>query len=76
VLEEKDYWLTVRGSLKSGNFNLAWNPKFTIGAINTVVITKKKDIIFDFDCNDGFKFKGILRWGKGAGFSCLRIDLK
>ena len=76
VLEEKDYWLTVRGSLKSGDFNHAWNPKFTIGAINTVTITKKKDIMFDFQCTDDFKFKGIMRWGKGAGFSCLRIDLK
>jgi hypothetical protein len=76
VLEEKDYWLTVRGSLKSGDFNHAWNPKFTIGAIESVVITKKKDIMFEFHCTDNFKFKGILRWGKGAGFSCLRIDLK
>jgi hypothetical protein len=76
VLEQKDYWLTIRGSLNSGEFNLAWNPKFTIGVINTVTITKKKDINFDFHCNDDFKFKGILRWGKGAGFSCLRIDLK
>jgi hypothetical protein len=76
VLEEKDYWLTVRGSLQSGDFNHAWNPKFTIGAINTVTITKKKDIMFDFHCTDDFKFKGLMRWGKGAGFSCLRIDLK
>jgi len=76
ALEMKDYWLTIRGSLKSGDFNHAWNPKFTIGAINSVIITKKKDICFEFHCTDDFKFKGMLRWGKGAGFSCLRIDLK
>ena len=76
VLEMKDYWLTVRGSLEAGDFALAWNPKFVIGAINEVVITKKKDVLFDFHCSDDFQFKGIMRWGKGAGFSCLRIDLK
>ena len=76
VLEAKDYWLTVRGSLEAGDFALAWNPKFVIGAIKEVVITKKKDVLFDFHCSDDFHFKGIMRWGKGAGFSCLRIDLK
>jgi hypothetical protein len=35
-----------------------------------------KDVNFVFECDDGFKFGGILRWGKGAGFSNLRIDLK
>jgi len=76
VLEMKDYWLTVRGSLSAGDFALAWNPKFVIEAINEVVITKKKDVLFEFRCSDEFNFKGIMRWGKGAGFSCLRIDLK
>ena len=72
----KDYWLTVRGSLQTNEFTLAWNPKFVIGAINEVVITKGRDILFEFHCTDNFNFKGIMRWGKGAGFSCLRIDLK
>lgn len=76
VLEQKDYWLTIRGSLNSEEFNLAWNPKFTIGAINSVNIIKKDDVWFEFNCTDEFKFKAILRWGKGAGFSCLRIDLR
>jgi hypothetical protein len=76
VLEMKDYWLTVRGSLQTNEFTLAWNPKFVIGAINEVVITKRRDILFEFHCTDNFHFKGIMRGGKGAGFSCLRIDLK
>lgn len=76
ALEQKDYWLTICGNLEDGNFNLAWNPKFTIGAIRDVVVTKKKDIMFEFKCSDDFTFGGILRWGKGAGFSCLRVDLK
>ena len=76
ALEQKDYWLTICGSLEDGNFNIAWNPKFTIGSIQDLEITKKKDITFKFKCSDDFTFGGILRWGKGAGFSCLRVDLK
>ena len=76
ALEQKDYWLTICGNLEDGNFNIAWNPKFIIGSIQDVEITKKKDITFKFNCSDNFTFGGILRWGKGAGFSCLRIDLK
>jgi len=76
VLQQKDYWLTVRGDLKSDTFEHKWYPKFTIDTVNNVIITKKMDVEFDFHCSDDFKFKGILRWGKGAGFSNLRIDLK
>jgi hypothetical protein len=76
VLEDKDYWLTICGNLEDGNFNLAWNPKFKIGEIKKVVIRKELDLWFDFTCLDGFTFSAHLRWGKGAGFSCLRVDLK
>jgi hypothetical protein len=74
ALEQKDYWLTICGDIEK-EFNLAWSPKFTIPAIEEIVIHRKKDITFDFKCS-GFAFSGILRWGKGAGFSCLRLDLK
>jgi hypothetical protein len=76
ALEQKHYWLTVRGILKTGEFNLAWNPQFTIGSIEKVTIKKKKDVFFDFTCAEGLVFSGIMRWGKGAGFSNLRLDLK
>jgi hypothetical protein len=76
VLEDKDYWLTICGNLEDGNFNLAWNPKFKIGEIKKVVIRKELDVWFDFTCSNGFTFSAHLRWGKGAGFSCLRVDLK
>ena len=75
ALEQKDYWLTIHGDV-DGDFHCAWYPKFTISAIETIHVTKKKDIMFEFCCEGGFVFNGILRWGKGAGFSCLRIDLK
>ena len=75
VLLEKDYWLVIRGDVK-GEFNVAWYPKFTIENINEVVITKNLDLEIEFCCNNGFRFNGLLRWGKGAGFSNLRLDLK
>jgi hypothetical protein len=75
ALEQKDYWLTIHGDL-AGEFNCAWYPQFVIKTIEKVVITKKKDIEMDFHCSDDFTFRGILRWGSGAGFSNLRLDLK
>lgn len=76
ALKEKHYWLTICGNLQNDIFNFAWNPNFIINTIENVLIEKKKDIFMRFHCSDGFSFNGILRWGKGAGFSCLRIDLK
>jgi len=76
ALEQKDYWLTIHGNITSGNFYCAWYPNFTISGIQDVIVKKNLDIEFEFRCAEDFKFNGILRWGKGAGFSCLRIDLK
>ena len=57
-------------------FNVSWYPKFIINDIISINVIKKKDIEFEFKCSDNVSFNGILRWGKGAGFSCLRIDFK
>jgi len=75
ALLQKDYWMTIHGDL-TGEFYVAWYPQFTISNINDVIITMDLDINMQFICEGGFNFKGILRWGKGAGFSNLRIDLK
>ena len=75
VLNDKDYWLVIHGNVNS-NFHVAWFPKFLIPTINSVKINKCKDLQFEFLCDDNYTFNGILRWGKGAGFSNLRVDLK
>jgi hypothetical protein len=79
ALHQKDYWLTIHGSIADGagidDFHCAWYPKFTIDIIHMLTIRKEKDIWFDFYC-DGFRFSSILRWGKGAGFSNLRMDAR
>lgn len=75
ALQQKEYWLSIHGPLE-GNFHAVWYPQFTIEAIHDVTLKKNKDIEIQFACANNFTFNGILRWGKGAGFSCLRVDLK
>jgi len=75
VLDEKDYWLSIYGNLDE-NFHVVWHPKFKIDNILDVTVNKEKDLTFEFACSNDFKFNAIMRWGKGAGFSCFRIDLK
>ena len=75
ALLQKEAWLTIRGDL-TGAFHCAWYPQFTITRIEQVIVRKKKDIEFEFRCNDNFVFHGLLRWGKGAGFSNLRLDMR
>jgi hypothetical protein len=74
ALEQKDYWLTIYGDV-TGEFYAAWYPKLTVSKINDVIIRKNKDVEFEFRC-DELVFHGILRWGMGAGFSNIRVDLK
>lgn len=74
ALAEKHYWLTIHGE-PTGDFHCAWYPPFSLGAIDEVRVEKQRDIWFHFRCGD-FRFKSILRWGKGAGFSNLRIDAR
>ncbi len=74
ALEQKHHWLTIQGDLL-GEFHCEWYPKFTLSEITSVKMRKEKDIWFDFECPET-KFSCILRWGKGAGFSNLRIDAR
>lgn len=75
VLKEKEFWLTIRGNL-DGDFNCAWYPSFTISKINSVILQKGRDILFEFHCEGLDPFHGHLRWGSSQGISNLRMDLK
>lgn len=75
ALDQKEYWLSIHGNI-GGDFHAVWHPQFRIESIQDVQIKKNLDIEVDFVCANDFRFRGILRWGKGAGFSCLRMDLK
>jgi hypothetical protein len=75
ALKQKDYWLEIRGNLE-GDFHLRWYPKLGLNDICEVTVTKHPDIKIEFRCTDNFVFHAYLRWGKGAGFSNLRFDLR
>jgi hypothetical protein len=75
-LAEKQVWLQIAGDIERGEFNFAWSPQFTVSEIKSVRILKASDIKIEVECNDGFNFGGILRWGNGMGFSNIRLDLK
>jgi hypothetical protein len=74
ALQQKDYWLTIHGD-PAGAFHCAWYPPFAIGAIKEIAVRRELDIHFDITC-DQTSFGCLLRWGKGAGFSNIRIDAR
>ena len=80
VLEEKDYWLQIHGSLDTvDGFNVQWTPKFVLENIISVKQIFNKsgcDINVEFICNNGFIFYAKLRWGYGQCISNLRVDIK
>jgi hypothetical protein len=75
ALEQKDYWLTIHGDIL-GDFHCAWFPKFVLASIDEVTV-RKDELDIWFDLRSGpLRFSCILRWGKGVGFSNLRIDAR
>jgi hypothetical protein len=75
ALEQKEFWLTVHGDPAS-SFHCHWWPQFTLAAVESVTLRKEKDLFFDIVCADGMRFSCLLRWGKGAGFSNVRMDAR
>ena len=75
VMNQKDVWLQTTGTI-DGSFSYKWFDKIEPKQIVDVDLVKKKDIEFLFKLEDNTSFKGIMRWGKGCGFSCFRMDLK
>lgn len=74
-LSEKDIWIQINGNIedhtnKNVCFEVYGKQTFTI--IKNIKCSCKSDIDFTFDSELNFKAK--LRWGKGCGFSNLRID--
>lgn len=75
ALGQKDYWLTIHGD-PAGEFHCRWWPAFSLVAPTTITVRKELDVFFDFACEGGVSFSCLLRWGKGAGFSNLRVDAR
>lgn len=75
IMSEKDVWLQTTGTI-DGPFSFKWFDKIEPKKIVDVELVKKKDIEFIFKLEDNTYFTGIMRWGKGCGFSCFRMDFK
>jgi hypothetical protein len=75
IMNEKDIWLQTSGWTNK-QFSYCWYNKINPKNIIDVELIKKKDIIFKFILEDNTSFTGIMRWGKGCGFSCFRMDFK
>jgi hypothetical protein len=75
-LAEKHYWLQIAGDLDSGRFHCAWTRQLYVTEIKKIEIVKRSDIWMNIECDNDFRFRGILRFGKGSGFSNIRIDFR
>lgn len=76
-MNEKDGWFQTFGDPDElEKFNFKWYKKIEAYKIIDIKCIKGLDIMFEIRCENDYKFKAILRWGKGAGFSNIRLDLK
>jgi len=75
IMNEKEVWLQTTGDPQK-EFSFKWYNKIEPKKIIDVELVKNKDIEFIFKLDDKTSFTGIMRWGKGCGFSCFRMDLK
>jgi hypothetical protein len=74
---QKEVWLQIAGDVATEHFHARWSPALSLQRVTGVRWgPMKKDITgwIESDCIYPIRF--ILRWGKGAGFSNLRLDLK
>jgi len=75
VLKEKHLWIQINGNLNTEDVSFQWYKNISYNKITDIKISYKTDININVK-TDEFNFNSILRWGKGAGFSNLRIDSK
>ena len=75
-LAQKDVWLQVAGDVHTGMFHYRWSPALSVSSVTGVRIAGQKDVVGELVTDCAWPIRFILRWGKGAGFSNLRLDLK
>jgi hypothetical protein len=76
VMNQKECWLQTTGNPQTNEFSFKWYKKIDPKTIKKVEIIDNPDILFKFILDDNNSFIGHMRWGKGCGFSCFRMDLK
>ena len=76
VLSQKDCFLQTKGSIELGNFEFSWRDPVESPNITNIRIRREKDIFIDLIDEKNDSFTGILRWGKGCGFTNIRFDVR
>lgn len=76
VFEQKHYWIQIHGNIESGKFYCAWTKQLPVSIIKNIKIVLQSDIWINIECENNLTFRGILRFGKGSGYSNIRIDLR
>lgn len=74
-LAQKEVWLQIAGSLE-GQYYARWSPALSLTRVTDVNWSGEKDVTGQILSDCVYPIRFILRWGKGAGFSNLRLDLK
>ena len=77
IMKEKDCWLKTSGIINE-KITFCWMDKIDSPKIIDVEINWEKgaDIYFNFKAEEMNDFKCILRFGKGTGFSNIRLDIR
>ena len=76
VLSQKDCFLQTKGDIDSGSFEFSWRDSVSSPNITSINIRREKDIFIDLIDDKNESFTGILRWGKGCGFTNIRFDVR
>ena len=76
VMSQKDCFLQTKSNIDSGDFEFVWREHVKCPEFTKIKIRKEKDIFIDLYNDDNDCFTGILRWGKGCGFTNIRFDVR
>ena len=77
VFLEKECYLQTTGDINSEKFNFKWYDQIKVPRIQDIVLnTRKADATFDIITDVTENYSMVLRFGKGTGFSNIRIDIR
>ena len=77
IFTEKECYLQTTGDIDTENFNFRWYKQIQIPKIQDLKLNEKNsDIVFDIVTDITQDYSMILRFGKGTGFSNIRIDIR
>ena len=75
-MSQKDCFLQTKGDIDGDDFEFVWRERVECPQFTNIKIRREKDIFIDLICETGENFSGILRWGKGCGFTNIRFDVR